>query len=160
MPIKIPTAGKPISVKAAKKYVEAYNRVKETLQAKILGPFRSTLKSTAPKADLKDALAHYESDYNAFIFSREIVNKALDPGVLGQHGDYLMILLASKYHGAEKGNPTVVIAGVKPDPDDESSFISLSVPYPADETPPHHVVPTFPGTRFDGQEIFKIKVIK
>lgn len=147
----IDQAGMPITADVAQKYIEAYLPLKDCLKKKVLK--KITPADEAQDNDFTGTKKFFDSDVNAFLFSKETVmrffEKEADAG-------YLMVILAAKFKEEEAGIPTVVIAGVNKT--DNNTFVSLNIKDPATEQPPRIVITEFPQTAV-GQKtmLFNIK---
>lgn len=144
MSLSIDQAGKPITAGEAQKYITEYLLEKKTLIDKVLA--RLTLGEIKSDKDLKNCVAHFDSEENAFIFSRDMLDRFFNPqDQAAPKANYLIIFLGAKYKDdAEKGQRTVVIAGANEHPTKANTLVSLNIPAPAGEQPPKKVIATFP----------------
>lgn len=137
------TAGKPITADQADKYLKKQVGIREALQ-KIAG-FKDP--SELPPGTEKDVATFYSSDVNAFIFSKELIQRFFEPDPKSQTAEtanFLMIILGAKYEGELIGRPTVVVAGVNKD-EDNKCYHALNITYAGDEQPPTAELLRFPA---------------
>jgi hypothetical protein len=148
------SAGKKITAEEADKYLKKYIETRESLQKHAL----SALQAATLQAETKQsAINHFSSDINAFIFSKELITRFFS-GV-DEHGnptpqaDYLMVVKGANIEDDpatpktnELGIPTIVVAGVNKHPTEPNKFVSLSIPYAADQHPPTQTIVEFPDT--------------
>jgi hypothetical protein len=133
----------PITRKQAEDYVNEYLPLKQVLITKVLPRISAQELNEVSFAEAKK---FFSSEINAFIFTKETVMRFFDAAQNeGQTAQYLMVLLAAKYDGADKGAPTIVVAGVNETEGKEDSYTSLNIEYPATEQPPTQVNCSFPG---------------
>src|SRR5688572_17315378 len=132
--MKLTNIGEPISLSKAEGYVEAYKPIKDALQNKILKKIDDD-----DRKDLKifDSEKFHLSDSNAFIFDAKLITRFFEGG---NNAQYLMIFL-----GADKFDPTVVVAGVNAHPTEPDTFVSLTMSDPASQHPKKKVDAFFPG---------------
>jgi len=129
-------AGKEIKIDQAKRYVDEYLPLKQQLKNSILIKITNDERQNR-RVKIKETEIHFHSEANAFLFSEEMVTRFFTKTKDNPNpAKYLMVLLAAKYEGSEKSNPTVVLAGVNDHPDKKDSFVSLDIKYPATEQPP------------------------
>jgi hypothetical protein len=139
------TLGGKISIEEAKLYVSAYPPLKDSLKRNVLTKITGNDRLTMG-ARLTDAEKYFNSDVNAFIFSEETITRFFKESETGgKPAKYLMVLLAAKYNGTDKSNPTVVLAGVNDHPTKADAYVSLDIPDPATEHPPVKASYEFPG---------------
>jgi len=135
-------AGKPISSEEAEKYVKAYLPLKNCLQTQIIPNINPTQIQAA--ADIfNDTKTLFNSSANAFVFSKELIMRFFPNDSTTPSADYLMVILAAKYEGSDKGEPTVVVAGVNQTANNQ--FVSLDITEPGTEQPPRSAIINFPG---------------
>ena len=143
-------AGKPIKIDEAKKYVKAYLPLKNCLKNEILPHVNlSLVKSSTDVVD--ETKKHFTSTANAFVFSKELIMRFFPDDASKPHADYLMVIFAAKYDGSEKGEPTVVVAGVNQVANNK--FVSLNIPDPGTEQPPKSTIIDFPDHSIAGGNI-------
>lgn len=151
MPDNTLDAGKEITAEQAKKYVEAYNSIRDDLQKNLIEPSARSGKIN-PLSD--DAQIFYECDINSFLFSKELIMSVFEKTPLGEEADHLLIQFAAKYEDKDKGKPTVVAAGViKKGAVDE--YYSLKKEFSALEQPPGSTKLSFPPTQGDEPQLIK-----
>src|SRR5688572_22557857 len=94
-----PKYGKEVSLSEARKYVETYKPLRDTLIAEVL---KVPDKPTEP---VKNSVTFHKSEVNAFIFDAALITRFFEGEDRAQ---YLMVFL-----GADGVKPTVVVTGVK-----------------------------------------------
>ena len=137
--------GKEVGFTEARKYVEAYKSLRDTLIEKVL----IELPSTQP-APVHDSISFHKSEVNAFIFDAELVTRFFegpDPA------KYLMVFV-----GADGIKPTVVVAGVNAE-SDGCTFTSLSLQKPGSQHPGLRVDAVFPGPDATDSETMTVKML-
>lgn len=149
MPNQNPQAGVPITAYDAEKYIKTYLPLKECLKEKVLK--KITLEELT-KENFSSTKRFFESDINAFIFSKETIMRFFeDQG----NAEYLMVILGAKFQANEEGVPTVLVAGVNNNGPDK--YISLNIPLPASEQPPRVAITSFPDSASGNKQIqFKL----
>lgn len=151
MPLPTQLAGVPRTAADAQKYINMQISVKKFLQENIL--------TSIPAADfvsnqlMKDTNTFFDSDANAFIFDKTTVMRYFQPDDKNAPtAEYLMVILGTKYKDDdEKGNPTIILAGVNEDKSKPgtNTFLSLNIKDPATEHPPRQTISNFPGHNID-----------
>src|SRR4030095_4635857 len=116
-------AGKPITALQADHYLKKYVAIRENLQKSSMPLKKPTTGTQSQQREIDDVNIFYQSDVNAFIFSKELIERFFSSE---KKADYLMVILAAKYEGKEQGNPTVVVAGVNKKSDGKG-YKSLSI---------------------------------
>ncbi len=122
--------GKPVGLAEARKYVEAYKSLRDTLIEKVLPEVPPT-----EQASVQDSISFHKSEVNAFIFDAGLITRFFegpDPA------KYLMVFV-----GADGIKPTVVTAGVNAGPD--GTFTTLLLQRPGTQHPGFRVDASFPG---------------
>ena len=148
-------AGKPIKIGEAEKYVKAYLPLKDCLKNQMI-PHVNLSTVQVPNDVIDETKKHFNSTANAFVFSKELVMRFFPDDPSKPQADYLMVIFAAKYEGADKGEPTVVVAGVNKTANNK--FVSLDIPEPGTEQPPKSTIINFPGPgRADGNIEFTIQ---
>ena len=128
--MEAPKYGKEVSLSEARKYVETYKPLRDTLIEEIL---KAPDTATDP---VKNSITFHKSEVNAFIFDAALITRFFegeDPA------DYLMVFL-----GADGVKPTVVAAGVKAG-SKPGTFNSLISSKPGSQHPGVRVDANFPG---------------
>ena len=141
--MELPKHGKEVSLIEARKFVETYKPLRDTLIAEILKV------PDNPTEAVKKSIAFHKSEVNAFIFDAALITRFFegeDPA------DYLMVFL-----GADGVKPTVVAAGVKAGKE-PGTFNSLVSDGPGSQHPGVRVDATFPGPGMDGDPKLYIEV--
>jgi hypothetical protein len=122
--------GQEVGLTEARKYVEAYKALRDTLIEKVLPEAPST-----EQGPVQDSIDFHKSEVNAFIFDAELITRFFegpDPA------KYLMVFM-----GANGVKPTVVTAGAK-DGEKPGTFRTFSSK-PGNQHPGFRIDATFPG---------------
>src|SRR5262245_37580261 len=133
-----PKYGKEVSLVEARKFVETYKPLRDTLIEEVLK------LPQMPTEPVKKSIAFHKSEVNAFIFDAALITRFFEGDDPAQ---YLMVFL-----GADGVKPTVVVAGVKDGPSPDT-FNSLSSK-PGNQHPGVRVDATFPGPGTDSDSIY------
>jgi hypothetical protein len=144
---KKPIAGTPIKAEEASKYLKKYLEVKKNLKKEVI-PLKKVKTISLP--EMNELNTFHNSRVNAFVFSKELIERFFsgkdDQGKEIPKAEYLMIILSAKYRKPDTiGMPTIVVAGVNKK-DSEDRYVSLDVPYAADQQPPTTSIVEFPAT--------------
>ncbi len=144
MSLPINLAGKPIKAKEAQSYIDKHAELKKCLKQDILSKLSTSQRDANDTT--KDTAKYFDSEVNAFIFSKETVTRFFEPTDSTQpKAEYLMVIMGAKFmNDDERGNPTVVIAGVNEHPTKADTFLSLKIEHPATEQPPKQTITKFP----------------
>lgn len=156
----ISTAGQPITADEAEHYIKKQMGAKKFLKMNFLKNL--TAKQINADAETRDANTYFNSDANAFIFSKELIMRFFEPQQGStEEADYVMVILGAKYKDdQELGNPTIIIAGVNESSDEPGTYFSLDISDPATEQPPRHTIVSFPSIGIaDGLPKIKFKIL-
>ena len=130
--------GKPISAEDAHKYMQTFIPLKSFLKNNILES--GVIEEVSAETEFSPTKKLFQSEVNAFIFDKSTIMRFFEGP---DQADILMVILGTKFQADELGNPTVVLAGVKPT-NDPNVFKSLNIEFPATEQPPRLVLTDFP----------------
>lgn len=154
-----PQAGSPITAEEADKYLKEYVKIRENLQKEAFPLIKA---SQINPSEMGEVNTFYSSDINAFIFSKELIERFFsgvdENGNPQAKADYLMVILGAKYKAPDTiGLPTVVVAGVNKTSEDK--YTSLNIPHAADQQPPIGTIVEFPSHQDPMVPPTRIKVI-
>lgn len=149
-------AGKPITAEQANHYLKKYVEIRENLQQEAIPLKNVTVLNSNQKSE---AETFYASDINAFIFSKELIERffsGVDENNMPQpKADYLMVIVGAKYEAPDViGTPTVVVAGVNKT--ENNDYKALNIPYAADQQPPTGNLVEFPSAGGAGSQPIKL----
>ena len=147
--------GKEITLQEGEVIIDLHRKIKKRVNQKIKELLEDTKNDDAKKL--------FTSEYNAFIFSRKLVERffkgdagAKDPN---EEAEYLMVILGAHPKDDEpfeKNDPTVVMVGCnRKEVNGEITFVSLGRAKPANEHPPQIVIEDIPFEK-DGITKFKL----
>jgi len=143
---KASPAGSRITAQQADHYLKQYVKVREQLQKEVVPILEKSGIAESEKEQLKN---FYTSDINAFIFSRDQVERFFngvdENGKPQEKAGFLMVILSAKFEGDKIGKPTVVIAGVN-EAKEGTGYTALCTTYAATQQPPTEELLAFPGT--------------
>lgn len=149
--------GKPITREDANKYIDGHRILKSCLRNCVLDRItRGDMKSA--KEPFEDVVKHYDTDVNGFLFSKEMVMRFFDTSKpQDQQASHLLILLGAKFD-ADKGKPTVVIAGMNKSAGMANTYQALKIEFPASEQPPAVCEPVLPLASQGGETEFAFTI--
>ncbi len=159
--------GQKIDIAKAEKLIQKHTEITDKARVQIKAHFE-TLKAEDGTLEFADALKYYSKEYNAFIFTKELVMRFFngdpdDKHAPKQSADYLMVILGAQTEDDKdkkflKGEPTVLVAGVYKKEEESEDFYSLGIPEAADEHPPHITIAEFPNQFNDAEKVFKFSL--
>lgn len=141
-----PIAGMPITAEEAQLYMEQQQTLKNHL--------KTILVSVRPSNDVEiDTSKYYNSEVNAFVFSYETLARFFPKDSSEPRASHLLVIMGAKYEGQDKGEPTIVLAGVT---EENGNFFSLDIEKPGTEQPPRKTIADFPPKGSAGRIKFTI----
>ena len=153
------TAGEGITIVEATNYVDEYLDLKKALKKDVLTKITSSERLNTDKK-VKEAEKYFQSNANAFIFSREMITRFFDVTEKNPNpAEFLIVFLGARYADPEKSNPTVVVAGVNRHPEKANTYVSLNIDFPATQHPPKIADYQFPGPDKDNSTNIEITLL-